>query len=229
MEILIILLILLLIFPKLLVFLFIPITLFAILFISTLIITRSFVTLFQAPRNIIKLAFDKATRRNHALEHATVNILEEKYPGRQFGGFAEKTGFRLLGWLPPPEVVYEAAQEGINRLQSGEKNLAYHKRCGTSVVIFNLLFAIIVVMILFGIGKFSIGTWIILMLLAAFISKPFGMLAQRYMTTDTDVKNMYIAGIDVEPFSRKGNIVTLILSPNSYLIRTGRFKVLNTK
>ncbi|MCJ7788827.1 MAG: hypothetical protein MUP69_01360, partial [Candidatus Atribacteria bacterium] len=41
----------------------------------------SLITLITVPQQIINIAKNKTIRRNHALEHATINVLE-RYAGR---------------------------------------------------------------------------------------------------------------------------------------------------
>ncbi len=223
MEILILLLILLIIFPKILIFVILPLVIFVLLLLPALIITKSLVVFFQTPVTMLKIAFDKQLRRNHALEHATINVLEEYFPGKQFSGYSEKNGFKLIGWLPAPEVVYEAAQEGLQRLQKGEKKLAVHKRCGTTFLISNLLFASAILIILLGVGKFSFLTWVILIIGAMFIAKPLGILAQKYLTTQTDVQSIYIKDIEIDPPDK--NPIKFFYAPNRYFIKTSYFKI----
>ncbi len=71
-------------------------------------------------------------RRNHALEHATIHVLSEKF--KRFGaqGNATPHGFflNIFGDIPPEEIA-RAAEEALARLRRGEHLLALHPNCGT--------------------------------------------------------------------------------------------------
>lgn len=222
MEIIVLLIILLILFPKIISLIILPLALFLLFLIPALIVTKSLVILFQTPHSLLKIAFDKQLRRNHALEHATINVLEKKYPNIKFAGYSEKTGFKIIGWQTSPELIYEAAQEGLMRLQQGEIDLAVHKNCGTSFLISNLLFAIIILGILLGIGKFSFLIWMIFILVAIMISKPLGILTQKFLTTQTDVKSIYITDIEIES---QNNPIMIFLAPRTYFVKTSYFKI----
>jgi len=94
---------------------------------------NSIVLLLNAPGQIYSIATNKRLRKNHALEHATINVLEERYgQGMFYSGMAQENGFFIRGRGDIWEVE-EAAREGLFRLQQGEENLAVHNRCGTTI------------------------------------------------------------------------------------------------
>jgi hypothetical protein len=72
-------------------------------------------------------------RRNHGLEHATLHILSQRYPGLSMAGHSNSTGFWLFGDVPT-EAVKSAVDEALQRMRSGEHNLAVHANCGTNFV-----------------------------------------------------------------------------------------------
>lgn len=72
-------------------------------------------------------------RRNHGLEHATLQVLARRHPGLPMAGHSTASGFRLIGNLPTSEVE-EAVLEALGRLQAGEHRLAIHPNCGTNYV-----------------------------------------------------------------------------------------------
>jgi hypothetical protein len=84
--------------------------------------------------NILDTPIIGDTRRNHALEHATIHILSERFPRRAMAGHSNPTGFFLLGDLPTG-YVREAVTEALARLQNGESHLAIHEGCGTNYVV----------------------------------------------------------------------------------------------
>ena len=73
------------------------------------------------------------TRRNHALEHATLQVLAEKIPQLKAAGYSDPKGFWLIGNIETMQVE-EAVSQAAARLQGGERNLAIHPHCGTNLV-----------------------------------------------------------------------------------------------
>ena len=144
------------------------------------------------------------TRRNHALEHATLHVLARKYR-TPMAGHSNPTGFFLLG-DPSTDDVREAANEAMTRLRAGEHGLAVHPGCGTNLVAATLLPAT------FAWVPFR-GTrttrWRLLLipfaltfaLFGYLLSRPLGPWLQKYITTEADLGNMQI--VDVVPV-RKG-------------------------
>jgi hypothetical protein len=75
---------------------------------------------------------DPATKRNHALEHATILILEGD-SGRRFTGRAELNGFRICGHTTASEI--RAAFERVRRVvETGGELACISRRCGSNVV-----------------------------------------------------------------------------------------------
>ncbi len=77
--------------------------------------------------------FITRTRWNHALEHATIHILSRMLPYTSMAGRSSAKGFFIYGDLPTKELT-QAVQEAIDRIQSGERQLAIHPNCGTNMV-----------------------------------------------------------------------------------------------
>src|SRR5688500_8991326 len=73
-----------------------------------------------------------ATRRNHALEHATLKILESKYGDKNLAGHSNPTGFFLFSDIAMDDVR-DAIHEAMIRLRAGESDLAIHPGCGTNL------------------------------------------------------------------------------------------------
>jgi len=75
-----------------------------------------------------------ATRRNHAIEHATIAVLIERR-GRPANviGQSDPWGFVVRGPFTADEVA-DAANEAIRRLGAGESHLAVTPLCGTNLV-----------------------------------------------------------------------------------------------
>ena len=79
------------------------------------------------------LSFIHRIRRNHALEHATLNLLGKQHPGAQAMGISGPRGFTIYTSLTAEEVV-PAAMEALRRLKAGESALRVHRNCGTNMV-----------------------------------------------------------------------------------------------
>ncbi len=75
----------------------------------------------------------KATRLNHAIEHATIHILSGAQPGVSMAGRSNSRGFIIYGNLST-EAIQQAVQEAIRRMRAGETYLAIHPNCGTNLV-----------------------------------------------------------------------------------------------
>lgn len=144
------------------------------------------------------------TRRNHALEHATIHILSERFPGQPMAGHSNPTGFMLIGDLPT-EDVREAVSEALVRLQNGEHYLAIHEGCGTNYVVTGGLAAIFAFAGMSGTRnnreRFErIPLVMALSMMALMIGKPLGPALQWRVTTQPDPGNMVIE--DVYPVSK---------------------------
>ena len=75
---------------------------------------------------------DLATRRNHALEHATILHLEAS-SGRRFSGRAARNGFRISGHASVKEI--KAAFGRVrNVVEAGEQLSYISPRCGSNIV-----------------------------------------------------------------------------------------------
>ena len=89
---LILLFLILVVFPWLL----IPLTvffLFNLLLLPFGFTLRSLFSLLTIPGQIWQIATNRRLRANHALEHATINVIEEYYGPQQLAGFAREDGF----------------------------------------------------------------------------------------------------------------------------------------
>jgi hypothetical protein len=140
-----------------------------------------------------------ATRRNHALEHATLKMLARKYDDRSLAGHSNPTGFFLFGDLAL-EDIREAIAEAATRLRAGEKELAIHPGCGTNAAT-SVLLPLGFLFLPFQ-GTRS-NRWRVLLVpvalsLAAFgylLSKPLGPWLQRHVTTEADLGDLRVMEI----------------------------------
>src|SRR5512140_3475399 len=144
------------------------------------------------------------TRRNHALEHATLHVLARTHKV-SMAGHSNPTGFFILGELLT-EDIRAAVNEAHARLNAGESGLAIHPGCGTNLVATAFLPATMAWMPLQGARS---NRWRLMLIPLAILfgvfgfilSKPLGPWLQRNITTEANLGNMQI--IDVT-LVRKG-------------------------
>ena len=145
-----------------------------------------------------------ATRRNHALEHATLHVLAEKYPTKPMAGHSNPTGFFILGDLSTDDVQ-SAVTQALTRLRAGERELAIHAGCGTNMATSSLVAGTFAWFILRG-GKSTFGRLmrlpfaILFALVGLAISQPLGPVIQSKITTDADMGDLQL--VDVRPSAR---------------------------
>jgi hypothetical protein len=138
-----------------------------------------------------------STRKNHALEHATMTILAERYRGVRMMGHSSPVGFILMADLPT-EIVTEVVLEAKHRLENGEPNLAVHPNCGTNMAVSSLASsaaAFSVLGLLSNKGKNAWWHYLIATFVAipAFhLAKPLGPKLQKNLTTDPDTQDMAV-------------------------------------
>jgi hypothetical protein len=145
------------------------------------------------------------TRRNHAVEHATLHILARKFKNQSMGGHSNPTGFYLMGSFNKEDIRI-AADEAMSRLRAGESGLAIHPGCGTNMAASTLLPATFA---FFPIQQARSNLWrfllipfaVLLGVIGYFLSKPLGPWLQRNVTTEADLGEMRI--VDIIPV-RKG-------------------------
>lgn len=164
---------------------------FLLLLIPLKFTLTSMTSLFSVPGELYRIAKNPALRKNHALEHATINVLEELFPYEGLAGYAEEEGFYIIG-INDISRVKKAANEGLHRLRKGENNLVIHDRCGTTITAANLASAVFFLILLFTTGYFSIWTMLFAMLLANLTGPFLGKFLQMHITTSSDVDTMVI-------------------------------------
>jgi len=77
-------------------------------------------------------------RRNHALEHATINLLSRRHPAARLVGVSGPQGFTLYSSMGAEDII-PVAREALCALESGNAALAIHENCGTNLVITAML------------------------------------------------------------------------------------------
>lgn len=138
-----------------------------------------------------------ATRRNHALEHATIAILFRRR-GRVLPvmGRSDHRGFFVRGPFSVEEVQ-SAAAEAIERLRAGERHLALTHLCGTNIAVTGILA---------GAAALAAGhrkprsDWpaaLGIAMVAATLAGRAGLFLQRHVTTNAAVGDVVITRVRV--------------------------------
>jgi Domain of unknown function (DUF6391) len=180
-------------------------------------------SLFVYPRQLKSMFANKILRRNHALEHATIVVMMEREPGRKFNGFSTDDGFFVQG-VRSTEEVDGAAREALRRLRAGEKKLAVHRNCGTTIVAANLLAAIFFLGAV-GFGFYLGGNLLYLLILGGVILSfalrvPLSLFLQRFVTTDADLSNAEVGWVEpARPQDMRGGILGVLLAASSARVR----------
>jgi hypothetical protein len=140
-----------------------------------------------------------ATRRNHAVEHATLKILARKYEDKNLAGHSNPTGFFLFGDLAMDDIR-SAVPEAMNRLRAGEHDLAIHPGCGTNMATSMILPASFAWIPFQSTRSFRWRLVLIpvALMFAAFgylLSKPLGPWMQRNVTTEANLEDLQLVDI----------------------------------
>ena len=153
---------------------------------------------------LLNLPLILETRRNHALEHATLHVLARTHH-ISMAGHSNPTGFFLLGDIST-EDAKTAVAEAFNRLNAGESRLAVHPGCGTNIATTALLAGTFAWAPIRGARStrwrlLLIPIAIVFAVFGYLLSKPLGPWLQAYITTEADLGNMQV--VDILPV-RKG-------------------------
>lgn len=140
-------------------------------------------------------------RRNHALEHATINLLSQHYPEARVVGLSGPLGFTLYTALPVERVI-PVVMQALRQLQHGAANLRIHAHCGTNLVVKATLTTLAT---LVGLGLSEKRSWrerlgqlphlVLLNTLALSAADPLALWVQANLTTATDLQTVEIASI----------------------------------
>ncbi len=199
-----------------------PALFFLLFFLPLMLMARSLSDLVLIPRQIWMIAVNRRLRRHHALEHATINILEQRYGVKGLVGLSREDGFIIRGWSDP-RILQQAAEEGLIRLSRGQCELAVHRRCGTSRAAANFASAAMVLAILLFWGRLELITVLLAGGLLVLLSPGLGVLMQRYLTTSCDVSGLTIAGVAPVSRQRPAFLFGMLFSqprPTTYFVAT---------
>ncbi len=148
---------------------------------------------------ILDLPLILETRRNHAVEHATLHILAGKYKSQNMAGHSNPAGFFLFGNFDIQDIK-TAVKEAMDRLRAGESGLAVHPGCGTNLVTTAFLPGLFAWAPFQGVRS---PFWRLLLIplalsfavLGFFVSRPVGSWLQANVTTEADLGNLHVVDI----------------------------------
>ena len=152
--------------------------------------------------NLLETTLASRVRRNHALEHATLNILTSRYPGLQAAGVSDAGGFWVTGRLELDSLT-SAVVEALARLTAGEARLAFHAGCGTGYATTGVIAGTLAWLGMLGAPKSMKGKLnrlpnvIVLAMLGAVAAQPLGVRLQTRVTTKADPGSLELTGIQV--------------------------------
>jgi hypothetical protein len=140
-------------------------------------------------------------RRNHGLEHATINIMSQRFPYRRMAGYSFPGGFFIFGDLPTDDLR-EAVFQALARMTNGERTLAIHEHCGTNYAASGFVAGLLAWFGMTGAKskRDKVERLPLMIALATFgliFSQPLGPILQQRVTTSGDPQGMSI--VDVFP------------------------------
>jgi len=139
--------------------------------------------------NKIEIPVISSVRRNHALEHASINILTKRFPNKKILGHSDAGGFWLVTELGTEDVT-GAVTEALDRLRDGEVELAYHPNCGTNMAVSGIAAALGAFVGMWGVGKRTrdklqrFPAVALFANLALILTQPLGKQVQQKVSTD---------------------------------------------
>jgi hypothetical protein len=139
-------------------------------------------------------------RRNHALEHATFQVLAEKHHPHRLGGLSDSRGFWVFGEVDP-ELLFQAAEEARKRLNKGEYHLAIHPHCGTNFAAAGVVGGFFAWLAMLGVKKNwgdridRLATVITVVTLGMIVAQPLGPKLQKAVTTEANLGDLKVVEV----------------------------------
>jgi hypothetical protein len=147
------------------------------------------------------IPFLRRLRRNHALEHATMQVLSERYPGLRMAGISNPKGFLMVADLPT-ELMTEATLDAKRRLQAGETDLAIHPNCGSNIAVPAFVASMVAgsVLALTTVHEKKPKWYHYLIATATaipayFLARPLGLITQKHITTNGDIEDTQVTSV----------------------------------
>lgn len=168
--------------------------------------------MLRAPRHFVHLLISKRMRQNHALEHATINVLRQRYRTSGVVGMPAENGFHLRGRVSPDTVI-SATQEALRRLKRGERTLAWSRGCPTSLVATQVLLAMLFMAIVLGIWReFTAPPFLVALLGGALLGPPLSPYLQRLLLVDPDPGTLQLQDVEPEQPAGRMALLTFVVS-----------------
>jgi hypothetical protein len=166
---------------------------------------------------LLDLPLISRVRRNHALEHATMQVLSERHSDLRLMGRSSLWGFYIYGDVGTEDVL-NAAHEGLRRLKAGEKGMAIHPNCGSNYVVAGTIAGLSAFLALGGLSRNRRESLLDRLArlpmacatatLGIILSRPLGAALQAHVTTEADVGDMRVDGVTRN--DRAGSAVHLV-------------------
>jgi hypothetical protein len=138
-----------------------------------------------------------AIRQNHALEHATMHVLNRRNPYQRLAGRTIHSGFLIYGSVETLELA-NAATEALARLQQGESHLAVYPYCGTNLAVIGMAAGAAAFGATLGRPRSKLDRLPLALMaatLAAIAAQPLAHRIQETVTTTPEVEGLYIAEV----------------------------------
>jgi hypothetical protein len=143
-------------------------------------------------------------RRNHALEHATLQILGEGQKTGRLAGFSGTFGFWVIGEVDTEDLI-KAAQEARKRLLNGERQLAIHPYCGTNFATAGAIGGLLAWLAMLGVKKDwkdrldRLSAVITFVTIGLIVAQPLGPKVQEKFTTDANLGSLHLLEVQRYP------------------------------
>lgn len=181
--------------------------------------------IWQEPGGFMSISWLDRVRRNHALEHATINVMSKKHKDFSAQGNSTPWGFNLNLYGDVTDAnVADAVNEAYSRLQAGEEKLALHPGCGT-VLLTTAVVATLAAQTTLSIERrrqkspvldlavltAALPITIMAVFVALLVSRPLGMTIQANYTVDPHLGELRVKEIEPVPPSLITKIFQLLL------------------
>jgi hypothetical protein len=157
--------------------------------------------------SVLDMPFVSRIRKNHALEHATIHVLTRRNPRLSLVGSSDWGGYTIYGNVKT-EMLIPAAEEALQRLQRGERDLALHPRCGTVIASGGALAGLSAFLVMLNRKQRKwwerLSEVMLATTAALIIAQPLGLILQKYLTTSSEVGDLTIKRINCQ---QVGNLV----------------------
>lgn len=154
----------------------------------------------MADKGILDWGPISMVRRNHGLEHATLNLLAEEFPRVSYAGHSDDKGFWIVGEISTDKLL-ETVQQALKRMNAGETKLAVHANCGTNYVTAGVIAGSFVWLATLGTAnnfKKKLDRWPALVMIVTgslIAAQPLGQKVQAKLSTSGEPGNLKVKQI----------------------------------